>query len=281
MTIRNLLGVLAAIAALLPVGWSQAPIASEPLAFDVASIKANKREQRMTDLYSPAGYMATDVSLRWLIHAAYGIANPWGPSHHLAGGPGWLDSERFDVAARVGSGVIPADLPPSERNEGIRLMLQALLAERFQLKVHRETRQLPVYALLVAKNGPKLKKASLEEKECPGIPIGFVSCRERFSGGMGRGVRAKAVDLDDFAQYISGFTDRPIIDKTGVKGLFEIDTSPWRPSLPNVAAEPIADPDTLPTIFTMLQEQLGLRLESTKGPVDVLVIDSVQRPSEN
>jgi len=280
---------MAAIAGLVPMSfaeapriWAQTSTPAKPAAFDVASIKPNRLQQRMTDLYSPAGYAATAVNLRWLIQAAYGISNPWGPQHQLSGGPDWLESERFDVAARVESGAIPADLPPTERNETIRLMLQKLLEDRFQLKVHRETKQLPVFALVVTKNGPKLKKSELEEKECQGIPVGFVSCRERFNGGM-RGVRAKGVDMGDLAQYLSGFTDRPIIDQTSVKGLFEINTTAWRPAQPRAdfAAEAPADLEELPTIFTMLQEQLGLRLESTKGPVEVLVIDSVQKPSEN
>jgi len=248
-------------------------------AFDVASVKPNKSRVRSQDRYSPAGYAAANVSLRFLIYAAYALPDPWGPRHNLAGGPDWVESERYDVEAKVEDDGSRRDLPAVRRNDEIRLMLQELLAERFHLKLHRETRQLPIYALVVAKNGPKLPKATLEEKECLGIPIGYVACQGRFLGGMGRGVRAKAVDMSDLAQYLSGFTDRPIMDQTGIAGLFEINTGPWRPDQPSTEAG--AESDFLPTLFTMLQEQLGLKLEARRGPVEVLVIDRAEKPTEN
>jgi uncharacterized protein (TIGR03435 family) len=161
-------------------------------------------------------------------------------------------------------------------------MLQTLLADRFQLKVHREVKELPVYEMIVGKSGPNLQKA-IGERKCPGIPVGSTACSDRLSGGMGRGITANALDLSELAQFLSGFADRPILDKTGIEGLFDIKTTPWRPDQPGpiFAAEVHADPEVLPTIFTMLEEQLGLRLVSGRGPVEVLVIDSVQRPSEN
>jgi uncharacterized protein (TIGR03435 family) len=249
--------------------------------FDVASVKPNTSYIRSQDRYSPAGYAAANVSLKFLIYAAYGLPDPWGPSHYLAGGPSWLDADRYDIEARVEDGSIPRDLPAKDRNEKIRLMLQELLADRFQLKVHRETRQVPIYAMVVAKNGPRLRKATLEEKECLGIPIGYAACQERFLGGMRRGIRALAVDMSDLAQYLSGYADRPIVDQTGIQGLFEIKTGAWSPDQPVATGDQAAEPASLPTLFTMLQEDLGLKLEPRRGPLEIVVVDRAEKPAEN
>jgi uncharacterized protein (TIGR03435 family) len=251
--------------------------------FEVASVKPNRSlNLKPSDEFLPNRYSATNVTLRTLIHAAYGIPNPYGQRYYLAGGPDWLDYERFDVEGKAEDDAILPALSGKDRIDQLRLMLQTLLADRFQLRVHREIRNVPVYEMVVAKNGPKLQKAAAEP-ECAGIPVGSTACPGRFSGGMGRGITAKSVDLSELAQFLSGFADRPILAKTGIDGLFEIKTTPWRPERPgeNFAAEAHADPEALPTIFTMLPEQLGLKLQPARGPVEVLVIDRVQKPSEN
>jgi uncharacterized protein (TIGR03435 family) len=250
--------------------------------FEVASVKPNKSaNERGGEQWFPNRYSATNIRLRTLIHAAYGIPDPYGPRHYLAGGPDWIDSDHFDVEGKVGESAFPPNLSANDRNDQIRLMLQTLLADRFQLKVHREVKEVPMYKMVVGKNGPKLQ-TTICERRCQGIPVGSTACPERLSGGMGRGITAKALDLSELAQFLSGFADRPILNKTGIKGLFDIKTTPWRPVQPgpNFAAEAHADPEALPTIFTMLEEQLGLRLISGRGPVEILVIDH-ERPSEN
>jgi len=270
--------VVAALAsAVLPVA-SQAP-AQKP-SFEVASVKPNKSsDRRPKEEFFPNRYVGTNVTMRTLIHAAYGIPNPYGQRYYLKGGPDWLDSERFDVEGKVEDGALPPTLSAKDRNDQIRLMLQTLLADRFQLNVHHEIKEVPIYEMVVAKNGPKLQKAT-EDRECPGIPVGSTACPGRFTGGMRTGLMAKAVDLSELAQFLSAIADRPILNKTGIPGLFDITTTPFKPA-PGSRIEGNADPETIPTIFTMLPEQLGLKLESAKGPVEVLVIDHVERPSEN
>jgi uncharacterized protein (TIGR03435 family) len=282
MTYRKVVARIAPVVLIAGALFGQTRDESSNLpVFDVASVKGNTSYVRSQDRYSPAGYAAANVSLKFLIYAAYGLPDPWGPSHYLAGGPQWLDSDRYDIEARVEDGSIPRDLPAKDRNEKIRLMLRELLADRFHLKIHRETRQVPIYALVVAKNGPKLRKAALEEKECLGIPIGYVACQERFLGGMRRGIRALAVDMSDLAQYLSGYTDRPIVDQTGIQGLFEIKTGAWSSDQPVAGGDAAAEPGSLPTLFTMLQEDLGLKLEAGKGPVEIVVIDRAEKPTDN
>ena len=280
MKIRFVMSFVAIFVAISVCAMAQ----NSPPAFEAASIKPNKSAgERPREEFSPGRYTATNVTLRYLIQAAYQIPNPYGPRHYLSGGPDWLDSQRFDIVAKAGDGDIGRDLSTKDHNDRIRLMLQTLLADRFQLKLHRETKELPVYEMVVAKNGPKFQKTKDQERDCPGIPVGFVACGGRITGGAGRGMRAHAVDMSELAQALSNFADRPIIDKTGIDGLFDINLTAFRPDRfgPNFAAEVHADPESLPTIFTMVEDQLGLKLESRKGPVVVIVIDSVQKPSEN
>lgn len=279
--LARLVTAVTVTATVIPLLSQTAP-AQKP-SFEVASVKPNKSVNvRPSEEFFPNRYLGAHVTLRVLIHAAYGIPSPYGQCHYLEGGPNWIDSEYFDVEGKVGDGTIPASLAAKDRNDQIRLMLQTLLADRFQLKVHREIKEVPVYEMVVSRNGPKLHKAT-GERECPGIPVGSTACPARLSGGMGRGITAKALDLSELSQFLSGFADRPILDRTGIAGLFDIKTTPWRPDRygPHFAAETHVDPEVLPTIFTMLQEQLGLRLVSSRGPVEVVVIDHVEPPSEN
>jgi uncharacterized protein (TIGR03435 family) len=172
-------------------------------------------------------------------------------------------------------------------------MVQSLLEDRFQLKVHGETRDLPVYELTVAKGGPKAKLSEdqsppmLPEPGTPPPPPGTVP---RGLMRMGRGDFAdSAISIDNFALGAL-YVGRPVIDKTGLKGLYDIklqwapervsNAGPFQPGAPIAGPDTAADPSGL-SIFTAVQEQLGLKLESTKGPVKVLVIDRVQKPSEN
>jgi len=188
------------------------------------------------------------------------------------------------------TGVFPAGLSEKDRNGRMRLMLQALLADRFKLKIHAETKEIPVYALVVGKGGPKLQKADIQEKDCPvgtppptlGAPV--IACHT-FNGGRGRGLHARAADMSDLVTFVQGWTDRPLFDKTGIAGLYRFDTSGWLPM--EVGLSPVpgtkqdgVDVGDLPTIFELF-EKLGLKMESTKDKVDVYVVDHIEKPTEN
>jgi uncharacterized protein (TIGR03435 family) len=180
----------------------------------------------------------------------------------------------------------------------IALRVQSLLADRFQLKFHRETRELPAYELILAKGGPKIKLSEdqspyrLPEKGDPPLPP------PKPGGAMGRGsirigigqLEANGIAFATFVQSLSQIVGRTIVDKSGLTGLYDIKlqwtpemgqaTNPFGPLPAGVEPPPASDPSG-PSIFTAIQEQLGLKLESTKGPVEVIVIDSVEKPSEN
>ena len=167
----------------------------------------------------------------------------------------------------------------------MRLMLRSLLAERFNLTLKHEMKEMPVYELTVAKNGPKLKKSSIEEKDCPNE--GPSRCHV-INGGMGRGLHAAAADISDIIFFVGYWTDRPVIDKTGLPGLYELDTEGWSPMRPRMprpdgqqSAEDIAFSDPArPTLF-MILDRLGLKMESRKGSVETFVIERADRPTPN
>lgn len=206
----------------------------------------------------------------------------------MIGAPDWVDTQRYTIDARADGD------PPREQ---MVLMLQSLLADRFKLAAHWETRQVPVYALVIAKSGsigPQLvphaadnvicrnPKTDLPASSQPGATSVPVGC-----GGVliSPGHIVVKSTLADLAKSISWFQeiDRKVIDRTGLSGTFEIsvDYSPSPPTNQPVSDAPAQDPKLPSNIFTALQEQLGLKLESQIGPVDVLVIDHVEQPSEN
>jgi uncharacterized protein (TIGR03435 family) len=253
-------------------------------AFDVVSIKPNKSGGGMIRVMNrPDGYSASNISLKILIQAAYGIREDL-----ISGAPGWVDSARYDIDAKVDGADVEAlkKLTPEQR----RLILQPLLADRFKLKVHTETKQLPVYELVVAKGGSKLKEAIVGDIYANGIkgPDGVGR------GGMvrmGRGqLTAQGVPMSSVVNMLSQQLHRTVIDKTGLTGKYDLELN-WTPDEgegmgppPPGGGQPHGDAPTEgsgPSIFTATQEQLGLRLQSGKGPVDTLVIDHVETPTEN
>jgi uncharacterized protein (TIGR03435 family) len=177
--------------------------------------------------------------------------------------PAWMDTVTFDVVANV---------PPGATRAQANLMLQNLLADRFQLKVHRSTRELPVYALVIARNGPKLKVAA-DDPNAP-KPRGTL-----WSDGRKK-FEFNSWTMARFAGTLESDVDRPVIDMTGLEGAYDIRLE--FASVPPIAFAP-GSPDPQATeLFTALTEQLGLRLESRRGPVDVLIVDSALRqPTEN
>jgi uncharacterized protein (TIGR03435 family) len=263
--------------------FSQAPIDAKPQ-FEVASIKLHPPPVTRTIISAPPGrFVAEGISLRMLVGRGYGVSET-----NVLGGPGWTDSDRFDIDARV-NGTIPlGQMSP---------LIRAMLEDRFQLKVHKETRDLPVYELVVAKGGLKMKKS---EDQTPPVPLpppdrgapprgagpfaGGPLPRGAFGGGRGN-FQGIAVTIATVVNFLTQNLGRPVIDKTGLSGLYDLKLE-WTPGAeqapgPFGPGVPPAADAAGPSIFTALQEQLGLRLESTKGPVEVVVIDGATKPSEN
>ena len=204
---------------------------------------------------SPERITFTHTSLKNLIRVAH---NLWSPNQIEA--PAWMESATFDVVANI---------PRGATREQANLMLQNLLVDRFQLKVHRATRELPVFALMVARNGPKLK-VSVDDPDTP-KPRGTL-----WSGGRKK-FEFNRWTIASFASALESDVDRPVIDLTGLEGTYDI-----RLEFAD-AKSTFGTPDPqAPELFTALTEQLGLRLESRRGPVVALVVDSALRqPTEN
>jgi len=302
--------------------------------FEVVSIKPSP-PGNFTRGGGPRGdrFTLSGASLRMLLQFAYQHSSVGflGGQLQVIGGPNWMDSDRYDIQAKAdcSGGTIP--------REQVQLMVQSLLEDRFQLKAHTETRELPIYSLVVAKDGPKIKPsedqtstpagigppqpcAPAENAQFPGPgqrgfpfnpnsppPRGAMTMQMNPTTGLtmsGSGMPITAV-----VTMLQQQAGRPVIDNTNLKGLFDFKlqfspeglatpfgaagfggpgggpgagpaiVGPTGPTGP--AAAPSAASDPVPSLFTAIQEQLGLKLESTKGPVDVVVIDSVQKPTEN
>jgi uncharacterized protein (TIGR03435 family) len=266
---------------------------TEKLSFEVASVKLNKSgQQGFGSQLLPGGrFSGKNMPLGFLILNAFDTTpNRMADLQKLEK----ILNTHYDIEAVAGSGAIPADASVKVRNEKIRLMLQSFLADRFKLAVHTEILERPVYALVVAKGGAKLQKAGIEEKDCANRatdPPDVHSCHVQI-GGMGRGIHGEAIDMSDLVRGLQGFSDRPVIEKTGLTGLYNIQTDGWvdirNAQRPNRPAETdaqraedlaLADPSR-PTLFTVL-DGLGLKLETQTASVEVLFIDHIELPSEN
>jgi uncharacterized protein (TIGR03435 family) len=255
-------------------------------AYEVASIKPHKSGTDMTMLRTtPVGFSGSNISLKALIQQAYGVEE-----NQILGAPSWLGSARYDIEAKVSSS--DTDELHALNADQRKLMLQPLLADRFQLKVHTETRELPVLALVIAKGGPKLHEAKPGDTYPNGIK-GFDGPGGPGMMHMGPGqLTAQALPMSSVAQLLSSQLGRTVQDKTGLTGKYDF-TLQWTPdrNAPPMhgAPEPgqqgpgaAAPTDSSgPSLFTAIQEQLGLKLESRKGPVEVLIIDHVETPSAN
>jgi uncharacterized protein (TIGR03435 family) len=279
--------LLSSSIAIAPVVWgAQSAPGQGPVAFEAASVKLNASgDWRKSIGPAPGGrFLATNNTLRDLIPFAYGIPQVTA-GFRIIGGPKWIDEDRFDVSAKV-----DGSWTPQQMSE----MLRTLLADRFKLAAHHETRDLPIYAI-VAVNGSRLKRSSVDQAACdarraaiqrrepvPPIPPGAppVCGTGRSNPGA---ITALGGSLDALTAALSPFVNRVVVDRTGLTGLFDFELT-WTPDQqnrrPQDGPELNIDPNG-PSIFTALQEQLGLKLESTRAPVDVVVIDSVEKPAPN
>lgn len=320
---------------LAAAGFAAAPLLSQTSptpkpSFDVISIKPTAPNINFIRLGGARGdrYTMTGANLRMLLQNAYGRPSAGIPVGQLQiiGAPIWTDSDRWDVQATAdcSGGVLT--------REQVQLMLQSMMEERFHLKAHMETRELPIYNLLVAKDGPKIK-ASVDQtppgfgqagppppcSPAPAAPTGppppppplpgqrggpgdpnFVLPRGAIlmmGEPGGQTLQAAAQPVAALINLLQQQVGRPVIDKTDLKGLFDFKLRFSREGLPlptgpaglpplpppggaGPAPAPAAAADPVPSLFTAVQE-LGLRLESSKGPVEVLVVESVQKPTEN
>jgi bla regulator protein BlaR1 len=220
------------------------------------------------------GLQTTGSTLRDLIVLAYDLL-----PGQIQGGPPWAAVDRYDVTAKVTEGEAdPAALTDAERKrwtERIRLRTRALLASRFNLAVHKETRESAIYELHVDKNGPKadaLKaRADALKESSAASGISFRGNEMLSNGG----------DMHELGLLLSSQVQKTVVDKTGLTGKYDF-TLRWSPEqLAPVTGTPTGDADRLPSIFTALREQLGLRLDSARGPLEVLAIDRAERPSGN
>jgi len=273
-----------------PPSRAQSPAATTTPApsFDVASIKPDHSGTGFFRIkMEPGRFVANNATVRFLLQYAYRVKDA-----QIVGAPGWIDSEHYDIEAKTDDSSADAQrkLTSDEQGAQLRLMLQSLLADRFKLTLHHDTKELPIYTLVVAKNGPKLhESAATPDDPAPLRPPTPDGPQPRNSMRMmGRGnLSINAGSLDMFAELLSHQLGLLIVNKTGLKGIYDF-TLKWTPDEgqgqmpggPPGDAPPPADASG-PTIFTALQEQLGLKLESQKGPVDTIVIDHVERPSEN
>jgi uncharacterized protein (TIGR03435 family) len=282
----------AAIAGPVAVGILNAPpmraqAPEERLAFEVASVKPASPDADPRGIgmeFLPNGRLsAKNVPVFGLVTMAYNL--PFG-GPRLTGLPRDLAMERFDIEAVAPSGSIPAGASTLVREQRMKLMLQSLLEDRFKMKIRRETKVLPVYAVVVGKNGPKLTKAKIDEKDCPAGPKGVNrhACHE-FQGGMGRGLHADAITIADLAEAVSNWADRPVVDRTGLEGLFVIETEGWAPMQPRgpdaneAETKAMSDP-ARPTLY-MIFDRLGLKMESSKAPIETFTIEHIEKPTAN
>jgi uncharacterized protein (TIGR03435 family) len=255
--------------------------------FEVASIKPNTGAGRGRKLFiEPGGRLTVEnLPLRFLIRFAYNVKD-----FQISGGPAWMNSDPWDISAKAETERTPEQLRP---------LVQSLLASRFKLALHRETKELPIYQLAAARGGlkltsPKQGSCITPDPDNPPRPPAPGEPPPRYCGNvrMGPGlIEAWGVSMERLLMALSDTLGRTVIDKTGFTGTFDVhlefnpddtiaDAADAIVGGRTVQPPPPADSAT-PSIFTALQEQLGLKMDSAKGPVEVLIIDHVERPSEN
>ena len=272
---------------------AQVPASTRPIVFEAASVKVNKSGSPEGDLtVTPGRFTATNLSLQFLTRFAYERSprsrglEPF----QISGGPAWIASDRFDVSATAGREIALTEL---------RSMLQALLSERFKLKTHYETRQGPVYRMVLAqrnKLGPQLQRAAADCAPVAADPLrgitpgqlescGYFGPSPTVPLGSGKAYQAfRGLTMEDLALRVYPYLGRRLIDSTGLMGYFdgefeftaEIVMPPPPPGLPNPY-----DGRVLPSVFSVFPQQLGLRLESSRGPVEMLIVDHAEHPADD
>ena len=247
-------------------GWGQAVAEDKAPSFEVATIKPSAPDAKAGRYITMQGtnrFVVKYYTLKLMIAAAYNLS-----PKVVSGGPAWVDSDHFDILA-----LTPGNTRPSQSEQ--MAMLRGLLAEEFKLRFHREEKEFSIYALEVAKGGPKLK----ESTAAPSDPTQLISTvyPQRIH------LPAKNATMGDFGSLLQrALLDRPVVDKTGLTSRYDFDLD-WAPDETQFGGEvPVAPADAQePPFFTAIEQQLGLRLEATRGMVSALVIDHAERANEN
>jgi uncharacterized protein (TIGR03435 family) len=272
---------------------AQALVPASP-SFEVASIKKDTEGVLRMGGPDVSRYWATSVTARMLIAFAYDVKD-----FQFAGAPGWVDSEKFDVDAKVEDSLAEQlrKLPHVEQQQQLRLMLQSLLADRFALKITHATKEMPIFALVVAKGGTKLTPVAPPDPETsapfpalpgPGHPTlapggAYISLLP----GNRATISGKSAPVSALTSMLAALLGRPVDDRTGLEGMYDFLVSYTRD--PGLEGSPPPSPNAAPSppdrsgasLFTALQEQLGLKLETTRGPVDTITIDHIEEPTPN
>ena len=258
------------------------PAVAQSQSFATITIKparsSDARNARM--VVRPNGdLLASTVPMIRLLSYAYDL--PVNPSPRLSRLPDWAISETYDIEAKAAA-AIPGGIQDREIRSRKQQMIRRLLADRFRLVMRTDNKTMPIYALTVASGGPKLQKSAIAEKDC-GFDTGEQICHE-FVNGLGHPLNARAVYMDDVANYISNWTDLPVVNLTALNGLFTVNTEGWVPMrLP--PPPPNSTPDVnpfagLPTIFSVLTK-LGLELKRQERILPVYTVERIERPNAN
>jgi uncharacterized protein (TIGR03435 family) len=234
-------------------------------AFEVATIKSSKPDERgrVLVMQGTHRFVAQNFTLKLLIAAAYDLN-----SKTISGGPGWMETDHFDIVA-----ITPGDVRPDRKEQ--MTMLRGLLTDRFKLTFHREEKEFSIYELDVAKGGPKLKPSTAAPDDPPAL-VSTVYPQKMM-------LPARNATMADFVAMMQrAMMDRPVVDKTGLTGRYDFDLE-WAPDETQFGgALPTAPVDAqAPPLFTALRDQLGLEFKPTRGSVSTLVVDGAERPAEN
>lgn len=294
-----------------PQNQSQSPTAADPASaapkyeYEVASIKPSKAgnadgSSPIGVRMSPGGFTASGVPLKILFRMAFGAQD-----NQLEGLPSWVDSDRYEIDAKMDDATAAAlqKLSQDDRSAARKQMLQALLVDRLNLKFHTDKKELPIFSLVIGKNGSKLQEAKSDNDYANGLkgpngaPGGAGTMRMSF-GGDGITMTAQGMRMTALCNALSQSVGRQVVDKTGLAGKYDF-TLTWMPDsvfqgpggLPAgggaIAGGPgggpasAAPPSNAPALLDAVQQQLGLKLESGKGPADIIVVDHIEKPSEN
>jgi uncharacterized protein (TIGR03435 family) len=261
--------LMIALLAAVVLGQSQDADSSLRPAFEVASVKPDPGGTFSVGKPPGGGFWARGISTKFLIAMAYDVKE-----FQILDGPSWISHELYSIDAKPGDNPKGPILSPPylikqrREDEELHLRIQSLLADRFQLRIHREAKEQPVYSLVVGKNGPKFPESRFSEADFRKGAIPGLTMRPNELIGNSVAIRFLAYEL-------SRRLERNVIDRTGLDGEYDFNLH-WVPD----DADPNSVPDG-PSIFTAVQEQLGLKLESDKAPVDAIVIDHIERPSAN
>ena len=244
--------------------------------FEVATIKPTPRDWtggRFMRMQTAQQFSARNYEFRILVSAAFSIS-----PKAVIGGPAWVDSDHYDIVAKTPGEGLPNEVRPNLQEQ--MKMLRQLLEDRFKFTYHREPKEMTYYALTVAKNGPKLQESKLDPNATPEGPPPLVFVLSP----QGARLPARYATMGEFAALLQrSALDRPVVDQTGLTGRYDFDIE-WAPDetqFNGVFKPGNPDSPTKPSLSAAIQQQLGLRLDSAKGPVEAMVIDRAERPTEN